>query len=139
MKKTLYCIFISLALIACKQSVTEKEIPKITGYWEINKVKLPDGSYKDYKVNETIDYFGVKNNKGFRQKVMPQFNGSYKTNGIKETFTISNTKGVFYINYVTPYGKWQEEIIEVQDSSLVLKNNEQLEYYYKRHRPFSVK
>lgn len=139
MKKTLYCIFISLALIACKQSVTEKEIAKITGYWEINKVKLPDGSYKDYKVNETIDYFGVKNNKGFRQKVMPQFNGSYKTNGIKETFTISNVKGVFYIHYVTPYGKWQEEIIEVQDSSLVLRNKEQLEYHYKRHRPFSIK
>jgi hypothetical protein len=46
---------------------------------------------------------------------------------------------VFYINYTTTYGKWKEEILEIQDSVLVLKNKDNLEYHYKRQVPFSIK
>jgi len=70
---------------------------------------------------------------------MPQLNGTYLTNNIKEKITILNEKGDFYINYTTNYGKWKEEIVELKDSSLVLKNKDNLEYHYKRQVPFSLK
>ena len=33
----------------------------------------------------------------------------------------------------------QEEIIEIKDSTLVLKNKEEQEYYYKKYQGFSLK
>jgi hypothetical protein len=105
MKNSLILFLFSLLIISCKPSVTEAELAKIKGYWEIQKVELPDGEKKEYKVNETIDFFSVKDYKGFRQKVMPQLNGTYLTNDIKEIVKISKEKGTYFINYVTKYGK----------------------------------
>lgn len=139
MKKAFGFFVLTLMLFSCKQNITSKDIAKINGYWEIEKVELPDGEDKDYKVNPTIDYFELKDNKGFRQKVMPQFDGTYLTNNLKETIQITEESGDFYINYTTQYGKWKEEIIEIKDSVLVLKNKENLEYHYKKSIPFSVK
>lgn len=139
MKNTITLLLALLLLVSCNQSITEKDIAKLNGYWEIKKVVLKDGSDKDYKVNETIDFFEVKANKGYRQKVMPQLDGSYKTNNIKESISISNEDGSYFINYSTSYGKWKEEIMEVKDSTLILKNKDELEYNYKRYQPFSLK
>ncbi len=114
MKKALYFLVLSFVFISCKQSITNEDIKKINGYWEIEKVLLKDGEKKDYKMNETVDYFQVSNNKGFRKKVMPQFDGTYLTNDVEEEISISSKDGNFYINYSTSYGKWQEEIIEIK-------------------------
>lgn len=139
MKKALYFLVLSLFFVSCKQTITNQDISKINGYWEIEKVLLKDGEKKDYKINETVDYFQVSNNKGFRKKVMPQLDGTYLTNNVVEAVTISSKDGNFYINYSTSYGKWQEEIIEIKDSTLVLKNKEEQEYYYKKYQGFSLK
>jgi hypothetical protein len=139
MKKTLYFLVLSFVFVSCKQTITNQDISKINGYWEIEKVLLKDGEKKDYKINETVDYFQVANNKGWRKKVMPQLDGTYRTNNVQEDISISSEGGNFYINYSTSYGKWQEEIIEIKDSTLVLKNKEEQEYYYKKYQGFSLK
>ena len=139
MKNTITLFLSLLLLVSCNQSITDKDITKLNGYWEIKKVILKDGEKKDYKINETIDYFQLQEKKGFRQKVMPQLDGTYKTNNLKEEILISNENGSFFVNYTTSYGKWKEEIIEIQDSVLVLKNKDDLEYNYKRYQPFSLK
>ncbi len=139
MKKAVSIFVMLMVFASCKQTITDKDLVKINGYWEIEKVNLADGSKKDYTVNETIDYFSVKNNKGFRQKVMPQLDGKYLTNDVKEDVSISNTNGDYFVNYTTRYGKWKEEIIELRDSILVLKNKDNIEYHYKKQIPFSVK
>ena len=94
---------------------------------------------KEYKINETIDYFLVKNNNGFRQKVMPQLNGTCTTNGIKENLSIQAEKGVYYMLYTTSYGKWKEELVKIEDSVLVVKNKDDIEYQYKKAKLFSLK
>lgn len=145
MKNTVLILLFGIILSSCNQSITYKDVAKLNGYWEIKKVVLKDGEKKDYKVNETIDFFELKqvqSNKklmGFRQKVMPQFDGTYKTNNIKEIISISTEDGNYFINYSTAYGKWKEQIIEIEDSTLVLKNKDKLEYNYKRFQPFSLK
>lgn len=137
--KNIVILFISVLLISCQSEVKKEDLKKLNGYWEIKQVKLADGENKDYKVNETIDYFELKNNSGFRQKVMPQFDGKFRTNGIKENVKIVKKENNFFLEYSTAYGKWQEEIIEIADSTLVLKNKANIEYTYKRYKPFSLK
>ncbi len=139
MKKAIAISVFLLVLVSCKQSISEKDLSKINGYWEIVKVEIPEGETKDYKVNSTIDYFEIANKKGFRQKVMPQLDGTYLTNNLKESIQISEDDGDYYLNYTTDFAQWKEEIIELKDSVLVLKNKQNLEYHYKRQIPFSVK
>lgn len=136
--KKLGLFVVCLVMVSC-QSVNKEDIGKLNGYWEIKKVSIPDGETKDYKVNETIDYFEVNGSLGFRQKVMPQFDGRFKTNDIKETIKIVEKDNSFFIEYATKYGKWKEEIISIEDSTLVLKNKDKLEYTYKKFKPFSFK
>ncbi|NBU80900.1 MAG: hypothetical protein EBS55_04550, partial [Flavobacteriaceae bacterium] len=113
--------------------------------WEIKQVKLATGNTKDYKVNETIDYFEIQQAQtdnevvGFRQKVMPQFDGKFQTNGIKENIKVIQKDNSFYIEYTTKFGKWNEEIMTIEDSTLILKNKDNLEYTYKKFKPFSIK
>ncbi|WNM18920.1 lipocalin family protein [Flavobacterium capsici] len=138
MKKTTL-LLITFLFISCQKEVKKEDLFKLNGYWEIQQVAKPDGENKDYKVNETVDYFEISNNVGFRQKVMPQFDGKFKTNGIQETIRIIDSNKVFYVEYSTDYGKWKEQILELKDSTLVLKNKENLKYTYKKFKPFSIK
>lgn len=143
--KKIGLLFFALLLISCHSNVKKEDIAKLNGYWEIRQVKFSTGKTKEYKVNETIDYFELRkaqsDNKmlGFRQKVMPQFDGKFQTNGIKENIKLIEKGNAFYIEYNTKFGKWEEEIITIEDSTLVLKNKENLEYSYKKFKPFSLK
>lgn len=138
MKKIAF-ILIAFLLMSCKTEVKKEDLTKLNGYWEIKQVTLANGDTKDYKVNETIDFFEVKNNEGFRQKVMPQLDGTYKTNGIKESLKVFEKENTYFIECKTDYGKWNEEIITIEDSTLVLKNKQNLIYTYKKYEPFSLK
>ena len=137
--KKIGLLIVFLGLISCHSSVKKEDIKKLNGYWEIKKVTLSSGEKKDYNVNETIDYFELKGNVGFRQKVMPQFDGTFRTNDIKAKIKIVEKNNASFIEYNTVYGKWQEEIITIEDSTLVLKNKEKVTYTYKKFKPFSFK
>lgn len=138
-------LLFALLLISCHSNVKKEDIAKLNGYWEIKQVKLATGKTKDYKVNETIDYFELRQAQsdnemvGFRQKVMPQFDGKFQTNGIKENIKVVEKDNTFFIEYHTKFGKWEEEIITIEDSTLVLENQEKIEYTYKKFKPFSFK
>lgn len=139
MKKILSLLLIVLFFGSCKQHIDEKDLVKMNGYWEIEKAELPDGSKKEYKVNTTIDFFEIKGKTGFRKKVMPQLDGTYLMNNLSENITVSNKEGDLILNYSTPYAKWEEEIISLTDEKLVIKNDQDIEYHYKKPKPFSVK
>ncbi|MDP5001782.1 MAG: lipocalin family protein [Flavobacterium sp.] len=138
MKKII--VFIAfIVLSSCKQTITNDNIQYLNGYWEIEKVELPSGEMKEYKVNETIDFFKIESNKGFRKKVMPQLDGSYLTNDHQEDIIITFKDGDATIQYKTNYASWDENIIELTNDKLVLKNQQELEYHYKRPAKFSIK
>ncbi|MBC7524585.1 MAG: hypothetical protein H7239_09130 [Flavobacterium sp.] len=139
MKNFVIILIITLIFCSCKQKITENDVAKINGYWEIEKVDLPNGGKKQYKINEAIDYFEIKNNKGFRKKVYPQLDGKYLVNDLIEKIVITHEKEEYFINYSTEYAKWKEQILEIKDSTFVLKNKDDLEYHYKKQIPFSLK
>ena len=139
MKKLFVLFFLGTIVVSCKQTITETDLQYLNGYWEIEKVTLPDGDTKEYKVNETIDYFQIAQKKGFRSKVMPQVDGSYLTNDIKESVQVSLKDGSATLHYKTTYAKWNEEIITLSKDHFVVKNAQDLEYHYKRPIKFSEK
>lgn len=139
MKKTILILLSYFLFIACKEKIKPENVSKINGYWEIESVNLPDGNEKNYKISETIDYFEVRNDSGFRKKVMPQFDGKYLVNEESEKVRVLYEKDKVYLHYRTAYSEWKEEILEVSDEKLVLKNEAEIEYEYKRPTPFSIK
>ena len=143
--KKIGLFFLVLLLVSCNSKVKKEDIPKLNCYWEINQVTFSTGDTKDYKINETIDYFELRqaqfDNKvvGFKQKVMPQFDGKFKTNNIKEAFKIIKKDNSFFIEYTTKFGKREEEIVELQDSIFTIKNKDNVSYTYKKFKPFLFK
>ena len=137
--KRILLLIVLLSVLSCKQDISEADISNLNGYWEIERVELPDGDKKEYKVNETIDFFKIEANKGFRKKVMPQLDGTYLTNDIQEDVVVVVKDGDASIQYKTTYASWNEEIIELTKDKLVVKNQQEIEYYYKRPAKFSVK
>ena len=137
--KRILLLIVLVSVLSCKQKITEADLSNLNGYWEIEKVELPDGDKKEYKVNETIDFFKIEANKGFRKKVMPQLDGTYLTNDIQEDVVVVIKDGDASLQYKTTYAYWKEEIIELTKDKLVVKNQQEIEYYYKRPAKFSVK
>ena len=132
MKKAFGILFLYLLFVACKQKINPADIAKINGYWEIEKVTFDKGEDKDYKMNETYDYFEIKDNKGIRKKVMPQLDGTFLVNDTFENVTVRFADDKVFLDYVTPYMKWSEELIALTDEELVLLNKEKKEYHYKK-------
>lgn len=137
--KKIFLLIVLTSMLSCKQKINEADISNLNGYWEIEKVELPDGDKKEYKVNETIDFFKIENMKGFRKKVMPQLDGTYLTNDLQENVTVVLKEGDASLQYKTNYASWKEEIISITKDKLVVKNEQEMEYYYKRPAKFSVK
>lgn len=135
------CILLLLAIItvSCGKNITDEDIAHLNGYWEIEVAIMPDGSEKEYKVNPIIDYFEIKDNKGIRKKVMPQFDGTYRVNDTSEDITIIKEDNKTYISYTTDFSEWKEQIIDIDAEHLVVKNEQDIEYHYKKPEPFSIK
>ena len=138
MKKTYTILLISLLLFACQQKIQPNDIATINGYWEIEKVTFDKGTDKDYKMNESYDYFEIKDNKGIRKKVMPQLDGTFLVNDTFENVTVRFVDNKVFLDYETPYMKWSEELIALSDEELVLLNKEKTEYHYKKATPINL-
>lgn len=139
MKKIYFVAVFIVVLFSCQHTVKRDDLTKINGYWEIQKVAFPDGQEKQYTINETIDFFEWKDEKGFRKKLKPQFDGTFVVNNEQEQIEIKDSTGVMYIYYTTKFDAWKEELNLLSDSILILKNKDNLTYHYKRFIPFSIK
>jgi len=125
-------------LLGCTENVTEKNLPKLNGYWEIAKVVFPDGNTKDYSVNPLVDYVQLEGYQGFRKKVKPKFDGTYDTSNDAEPFRIVETKGRFYMVYENTLDKWSEELLNLDDHSFSVVNEDGIRYDYRKFEPISV-
>lgn len=135
-----YCAFLLLFVaLGCGREITVEDLKNLNGYWEIESATLPDGSLRDYKINETIDYIEIKGKTGFRKKVMPQFDGKYIDAGNpKEDFVVVFKEDKATLQYRTQYSQWEEELLEVTPGNLVVKNHTGIEFKYKRYKPLNL-
>lgn len=128
-----------LALWGCSQEKT-KNTDLLNGYWEIEKVSFPSGETKTYTINTVVDYFLLTGDStGIRQKVMPQLDGTFISNGDQETFTIKADNDELYLNYDNQGVKHSEKVIELNQKKLVVINKDKLTYHYKPFEKFELK
>lgn len=139
MKNIVRILVLSLLFVGCKQKIEPTDIAHINGYWEIEKVVFDKGEDKDYKMNESYDFFEIdKDNKGIRKKVMPQLNGTFLVNDAYENVNVRFKDGKAFLDYSTPYAKWSEELVALSDKELVVRNEEKKEYHYKKAGPINL-
>lgn len=131
-------LVLSLLFVSCKQEIKPADIAKLNGYWEIEKVVFDKGEDKEYGMNESFDFFEIKNNKGIRKKVMPQFDGTFLTSDSFEDVTVRFKDDKTFLDYKTDYAKWSEELISISDKELVVKNQQNKEYHYKKAAPINL-
>ena len=136
--KKIVGLLIVVLFISCKQTITESDLNNLNGYWEIEKVVFPDGTKKEYTINETFDYFEIKGNKGIRNKVAPQLDGTFLVTGDYEKVAIEQSEGKYIILYTTFSSQWKETLETLTDKELVLINAAKNEYHYKRAAPINL-
>ena len=131
--KTTLLLVLMVSIFSCSKN-PESYIKHIEGYWEIQEVTMADGSKKEYKFNETIDYIGINDSlKGFRKKLKPGINDTYFTSGDAEDIQLKVENDKLYIYYTTPYANWKETVLNANAKQLKIMNEDQNIYLYKRY------
>ncbi len=101
-------------------------------------MSFKDGDDKEYKMNENFDFFKIANNKGIRRKVRPQFDGTFLVNDDFEKVNVRFEKEHVYLDYSTAYAKWSEELVSISDDEMLIKNDQNKEYQYKKAAPINL-
>ncbi len=131
-------LLLILIIFSCKEDKSHFT-ENIDGYWEIKYVKLNNGYEKEYTVNETIDYIEITSDtSGFRKKMKPQFDGTFKTSNNSETFTFKIENDSFNLHYKTPYHNWKETILDISKDEMKVINQSKDVYLYKRYTPINI-
>lgn len=137
MKQFVYTVILATVLSCGKNP--ESYISHISGYWEIEKVKLANGTEREYKISQTIDYFFVSDSlTGFRKKLQPNFQGTYVGSKDSEPFQLKIESNTLQIHYKTNLDTWTETIEFANENELQLKNEANNLYIYKRYTPINI-
>lgn len=140
MKNLFLSLLTTLLFVSCQEKKAESfDVNLLNGYWEIEEVTLSDGTKKEYKINENVDFFEIKKDSGFRKKVAPQLDGTYLVNDSEEKIKIEKSADGTYISYKTDYATWKEKIKTLTKEQLILENDQNIQYQYKHPIPFTVK
>ena len=99
-------------------------------------MEFPDGNKKEYKVNEFIDLISIKNNKGIRQKVAPQLDGSYLKGTLQDDIKIVDSANCYYLKTNSKFTKWEEKILSVSDENFVIEKKKKIVYHFKKFVPY---
>ncbi|MFC4097972.1 hypothetical protein [Euzebyella saccharophila] len=125
-------------ILGCSEGINKEELNQLNGYWEIEKVTLPDGSVKEYSANTNVDFIYLEDLKGYRKKMSPNLQGSYKTTNDLEDFTILEKNGEFWMHYETELTQWSEKLMTLQKTSFSVVNEDGITYNYTRFEPISI-
>jgi hypothetical protein len=132
------CLLLLLLTVSCSQSPAEK-LERINGYWEIAQIENSYGFVKEYSISQNIDYFEITAaGKGVRKKVQPDLSGNFTTTNSSENIDVAIQDNTVFLNYSTAFDNWKEEVISVSTTHLVLRNEDNYTYTYRRYQPISI-
>ena len=137
--KKVYFLICFLLIISCN-SVEKEDLTNINGYWEIHKVIQPDGNKVDFNMNTIYDYYELgEDYKGIYKKAIPQLDGTFVVDEYQEEIEIIENNNSFEIKFYSEFSDDRElSIIEITTNKLILKNQEDKTYYYKRTKPINL-
>ncbi len=136
MKKLFFLLFLFIFSVSCDTKTSEEKIENLNGYWEIKSVIREDENPTEYKFSEMIDYIEIEEGEGFRTKVKPQLDGSFKSTENSEELTVKIENDSINLYYTTPYDSWKETLLSSEDDEIKLLNQYGTVYTYKRFSPY---
>ena len=135
MKKILF-ISLFFILTSCSKKISSLDLQFLNGFWEIEKVVKEGETVKEYKINESVERFEFHNNKGTRNKVILLYNGNFVLNNVMQEF--EEKEGTFYLLNHTEFSDWKEEIERLNGKELVIKNEEGIQYFFKKRTDINL-
>ncbi|WP_019038550.1 hypothetical protein [Psychroflexus tropicus] len=130
-------VILSLILLSCTSKPDLEDVEKLNGFWEIEKAETPYGD-KSYQMNQMVDYFRIKENKGFRKKMQPSLLGNYQSSKNREYFRIEDQKDSLVFIYENDFDTWTETLLSIEDDQFTVRNKQNFIYTYKRHTPKNI-
>lgn len=138
MKKQFILLFAIILIQACSKPNPAQQLKNLNGYWEIEKVVTLYNKEVNYNFNATIDYIELKDSIGFRTKVTPQLDGTFiENNNDPEVIKPQFLNDSLYLYYSTPFDNWIETVLVADGEKLVVKNQNNLIYTYKKYKPIN--
>lgn len=135
MKVTRYVLLIvTLILYSCGNSTTD-QIKQLEGYWNIEKVILPDGSEKDFPFSNHMDYFVIEGGSGVKNRVSPKYDGSMVEYGSPVAFKWEENDGVLILQFKEGDQSYKQTVSKCTTDQLVLLHENGTEYYYEAYTP----
>lgn len=138
MRSKIFIILILILSFSCSQKIEKNDLAHLSGYWEIKTVVFSDGTKKEYPVNLNIDFFQIDDLKGYRKKMKPSLDGTYTTSTDTQEFSIQEKNEIFTIYYENELDEWSEKLIAISKESLIIENNEGIQYIYARFHPLNL-
>ena len=109
-------------------------VEQLEGYWEIAFVTHANETFYPKRGGIPLwDYYQINDNKGFRKKGQPTFNGRFQTSEAATSFQIRENSNGFALVFKTPLDSWEEEIVTLDSLQLVLAHHHK-EYHYNRRQ-----
>lgn len=142
MKRLLHVIILFI-FFGCNTKIDETDLINLNGYWQIEQVTFANGETKNFTISPTIDYIELNGLAGFRKKVQPTFDGTFKTSDDAEYFIIEVTDDDFQMRYNpntanNPHKQRRESLIQLSNNSFSVINSDTLTYTYKRFEPINA-
>lgn len=130
-------ILLVFCLIAGCGGTGEVDLGQLEGYWEIRKVEFPDGNNKEYLSNSTVDYFELEGLRGYRKKLQPEPDGTFSTSDDALPLEVRMRDGRIFLQYEGEQETWEDEILELDAGTLILRDPLSLRYEYARYETLS--
>jgi len=89
-------------------------------------------------MNPSIDFIHLKDDKGYRKKMKPKYDGTYGTSKDVEGFTVSNVNETIILRYSTELSEWEEKLAQLDSLTFSVTNEEGVTYKYKRFEPIKI-
>lgn len=139
MKKIFYT-FLLIMLISCGKERQFSRVEDLNGYWRIVKAEIPEVIVKEYKGGLKLDYISLdEDSTGIRKKVKVSMIGKFKTTPNSQSIQLIQEDDEMKIKCKTPYSTWKENVIHLSKDSLVLKNQDDKLYFYKKYSVDEIK
>lgn len=125
-------------VLSCSGS-PRNNLELLNGYWEIAEIENTHGSKKEYGLSKNIDFFVLTNEKkGVRKKVQPDIQGNFTTTNAGQNIDVLIKGTNVFLKYSTPFDSWQEEVLSLTKDKLVLQNEDEYIYTYRRYEPLII-
>ncbi len=131
-----FAVFFLLA--SCNPGPQKEDLQHLQGYWEITRVIFPDGTEKEYKVSSTIEYLQWDGTNGFRKKMQPTLEGTYRTSDDALPMEVIWRDDRLFLKFDGTEDTWEEEILRIEAGKLIMRHGNGLKYIYQKYEPMTI-